>query len=103
METTERKSMLGKFRKDPEPNALDDQIDAVLAEMAKTTISSEEYAKLLRLLERLNALKTEDRPKPISRDQWLAAGVHLGGILIIVGYERVNVITSKAFRHIRTK
>lgn len=50
------------------------------------------------LKERELDLRDEEANKPnrVSADTWAMVGANLAGILLIVGYERVNVIASKA-------
>lgn len=52
----------------------------------------------LKLKEEELALKRVESEKPdrVSADTWAMVGANLAGILLIVGYERVNVIASKA-------
>jgi len=42
------------------------------------------------------------KPKPLSRDTLVLAGANLLGIVLIVGHERANVVTSKAIGFIKT-
>ena len=51
-----------------------------------------------RLREVETALKKSDleRANRVSLDTWATIGGHILGVVIIVGYERANVITSKA-------
>ena len=79
-----------------EDTQLQDAIDRILVQMTQQDPDSEEYSKLLKSLERLNALKPPQRPKGISPDtKWAVIG-NVVVALIIVGYERGNVLTSKA-------
>lgn len=80
-----------------DPSALEEEIHSVLSQMAKTDDkTSETYAKLNDQLKQLHALKeAETSHKRISRDQLLAAGVHLIGIVAIINYERIHVVSSK--------
>lgn len=76
--------------------AIDDQIEAVIIEMKLLGVDSEEYPKLMTLLERLHELKVKERPDPVSRDTMAVIAGNLTGILLIVSYEHVHVMTSKA-------
>lgn len=74
-------------------------IDAVLHEMQAVRKDSDEYATLLKRLETLYNLKkidNDDHPKKLSADTALQVAGSLAGILILVGYERAHVMTSKA-------
>jgi hypothetical protein len=80
-----------------DPSALEEEIHAVLAQMSKNDDKTgEEYTKLNDQLKQLHAMKeSETSHKRISRDQVLAAGVHLVGIVAIINYERIHVVSSK--------
>ena len=81
-----------------EPNMLDDAIERVLTRMQYEEPDSEEYGTLLGRLDRLISIKNAQKSeKPrISADTLVTAGASLLGIILILGYERVNVVTSKA-------
>lgn len=76
---------------------LNKAIEDVLIDMGGFTSETEEYADMLKQLERLYKLKEQDTPKPpISPEVLLTVGANLFGILAILHYEKVNVVTSKA-------
>lgn len=79
-----------------EPNMLDLEIRRVMTDMSIIEHDSEEYKLLLTHLERLMALKTESRRKPLSADSILGAATQILGIVLIVTHEQQHVITSKA-------
>jgi len=99
--TTRRKRMLRDFfTNDEEPTAVDDLIESVLKEMNEYGPSEPEYTPLMEKLERLYALKLDNKPKPVSRDTVIMGAVHLFGILIIVLAEKQHVLSSKAMSQI---
>lgn len=75
-------------------------IDALLEEMSALSGDDPEYAKMADQLTKLYALKEVDHKvtsnKRVSFDTLALIGANLAGILLIVGYERENVMTSKA-------
>jgi hypothetical protein len=75
---------------------LDKAIEDVLIDMGGFTSDQEEYADMLKTLERLYRLKEQDTPPRISPDVALTVGANLLGILMILGYERTQIVTSKA-------
>jgi hypothetical protein len=76
---------------------LDKAIEDIFIDMGGFTSETEEYADMLKKLERLYKLKEQDTPKPvISPEVLLTVGANLFGILAILHYEKVNVVTSKA-------
>jgi len=50
----------------------------------------------LRKVETSLKQKEIDSPNRVALDTWANIGGHILGIVIIIGYERVNVVTSKA-------
>ena len=80
----------------PEKSGLDLAIDNILSEMQGFTADADEYDKMTVQLERLYKLKEIDRPERVSRDTMAVVFGHIFGIAMIVGYERTNILTSKA-------
>lgn len=78
---------------------LEKEIDDILAVMNGEDPSTEFYDKCSRQLERLYRLKSVDKTdrKSIDPNQLLAAGVSIVSILLIMKYEELRVITTKAF------
>ena len=87
------------FMKKPlvEKSGIDQAIDNVLLEMQGFTADEDEYAKMVDQLTKLHALKVMDRtPDRINKDTLIIVLGNLLGIVMIIGYERTNVVTSKA-------
>jgi hypothetical protein len=78
------------------PNPLDTPIAGLIADMQSYSPETKEYATLLAELERLYQLKTEQRRQRVSADTMMIVMGNIVGILIIVSYERGNVMASKA-------
>lgn len=88
------------FKKSINEEKLDAVILEVTEKLSLAQPGTEEYDVLAEQLAKLydiqnNAKKNEDK---ISKDTLLIAGANLAGILTIVNYERLNVVTSKAFQ-----
>lgn len=81
-----------------DPSVLEEEIHRVLAQMAKIDDAADEkYQTLNDQLKQLHAMKeAETSHKRISRDQLLAAVVHLTGIVAVINYERIHVIATNA-------
>jgi hypothetical protein len=81
-----------------DPTALEAEIASVLAQMSEISDKAgEKYKTLNDQLKQLHAMKeAETSHKRISRDQLLAAGVHLVGIAAVVNYERLHAVFTKA-------
>lgn len=93
------------FRRKPNANEqnLEAQINKVLAEMQTVGTDSPKYPAMLETLKELYKLKEvdyADKPKALSTDTVLQVAGSLVGIVIIVGYERAHVLTSKALNHL---
>ncbi len=89
------------FTKKPSANTeLDNAIDRVLFEMQGCTPESKEYAAIVDQLVKLHALKLAESPQKLSPDTKAMIAANLFGIAVIVGYERANVVTSKALSFI---
>lgn len=75
-------------------------IDSLLEEMSDLNGDDPEYAKMADQLTKLYALKEVDHRvesnSRVSMDTLAVVGANLAGILMIVGHERANVVTSKA-------
>lgn len=90
------------FTKKPSSNktGLEDAIDSLLEEMTNLSGDDNEYARMADQLEKLYKLKEVDAKvdaqQRVSPDTWAVVGANLVGILMIVGHERANVVTSKA-------
>jgi len=84
------------IRKPKEPSPLETEIMRLLNEMSETEMESEEYAKLTEQFTKLYKLNAETSRKPVSSDTLALIIANLAGIIVIIGHERANVITTKA-------
>lgn len=75
---------------------LEQEIDSVLDNLSKLEKGSKEYAAIVDNLEKLYKAKGPDTKRCISPDTIAIVAGNLLGILIILGYEKTDVITSKA-------
>lgn len=83
-------------KKPTEKSELEQAISEVLFEMHGFGSESDEYAQQVDQLVKLHSLKECERRQPVSRDTLLLVGGNIVGILLILSYERANVVTSKA-------
>lgn len=79
-----------------EPTNVDKEINRIYKQMADTPPSTDDYAAMLDQLSKLQKLKETETKKQVSPDTWVTAAASIIGILIIVGYEHVHVVGSKA-------
>ena len=90
------------FKKDETASPLDEVIAQTLLELETLSKYDEDYPDLLAQLERLYKLKggEEKRRLTVSGDTLVLAGANILGILLIVGYERANVMRSSAMSQV---
>jgi hypothetical protein len=88
------------LKANPVAIGLDKELNRLLAEMSENDPNSDEYAKLLERIVKLHKLKEDESPGRISADTRAMIFANLVGILIIIGYERANVISSKALNFV---
>lgn len=67
---------------------------AVMSELDPKTAT--EYPEMVKTLDTLYSLRNASKPKPMSADVKATIAANLAGIVLILGHERVGVITSKA-------
>lgn len=88
--------MFGRTPKDDDSELLTPALTRILADMEMYGPESPEYPKLLKRLEKVMKLrKSKDKRWPSADTITLVVG-NLLGILVIVSYEHVHVITTKA-------
>jgi hypothetical protein len=80
-------------RKPREDTALDKAIDEAIRYLDP---NSDDYLDIIEGIERLHKLKETDSARKFSQDTLLTVAGNLAGILLILNYERANVIASKA-------
>jgi hypothetical protein len=78
------------------PTKLDEVIDDVLTQMLSINPSTDGYAKAADQLTKLYKLKESSTPKRVSSDTLAVVLGNLAGIGMILSYERVHIVTSKA-------
>lgn len=75
---------------------LEEVIGAVQDRLLKTDPDTDEFAKTVDQLDKLYKIKHQMRPDRLSKDALAAVVGNLAGIGLILGYERVHVVTTKA-------
>lgn len=75
---------------------LEQELEHALAVLPKYQPDSEEFKKIVTIIEPLYKLVDAKNPSPVSRETLVTVGANLLGILLIIKHEDVNVITSKA-------
>lgn len=82
--------------KNLKPSPLDLTITQALSDMQSLDPGTKEYTAAVASVKTLTQLKEHDAPKKVNPDVLVTAGANLLGILLILHYERINVIGSKA-------
>ncbi len=83
-----------------EKSRLDQAIDTIFDEMSDLRSDEEDYATMVNQLTKLYALKEPESKKRVSPDTLALVAGNLLGIILIVGHERANVVTSKAMQFV---
>jgi hypothetical protein len=74
-----------------------DEIDRLLVELSNTPPGSEEYEIIARNLKELCDARSKKNPRTIDSETVLYAVTNIVGILLVLNYEHLGVISSKAF------
>jgi hypothetical protein len=75
---------------------LTEVIEALMDEMGKVKANSQEYTAMAKNLETLCSAQGKIKTPKVSLDTIITVGGSILGIVIIVGYEKLNVVASKA-------
>jgi len=78
------------------PTALDVAIQTALEKLNDLNPGTKEYSVHLDQIAKLMLFKEKTTPKRVSPDTVAIVAGNLAGILMIVSYERVHIVTSKA-------
>lgn len=75
-----------------------DLIDAANSRLFGLEPDTDEYNKVLDQIERLHKLKSRERDDrfKVSADTLVIVGANLLGIVLILNYEKLDIVTSKA-------
>lgn len=84
------------FKKNTEPKLIELARDELIEKMRQTAPDSEQYTTMVKNLEVLEKAKSHEKDKSISPDVALTVGGNLLGILAVLNFERLGVVTSKA-------
>lgn len=85
-----------KFTKKDKRTNLEKEIDSLLLEMEDKDPDTDEYRNNVKDLETLFKARSYEKQKSVSPDTIAIIAGNLVGILFVLNFERLNVITSKA-------
>lgn len=86
-----------KWLKKNKKMEIEDEIHSVLCNMSTYAPDSEEYSIMSKNLEILAKAKSYQKDRRISKDVVLQVVGALAGTVLVLYFEKANVITSKAF------
>lgn len=75
---------------------LDLVTDRLFAYLTSTSVDTEEYGTVIEHLVKIQKLKEATIPSRLSPDAKATIAANLFGILAVIGYERIHIITTKA-------
>jgi len=85
----------------PQTSSLNAEIERVLQYMETIDPSEGNYDDVVNSLSKLHALKVAETKKRISPDTWLTVGAHLVGIVLVLQYERTQIIPRTAMTFVQ--
>lgn len=87
-----------KINKRDRRTNLEKQIDRLVNELSHMEVTDEAYSKKLGIVERLEELRGDQQKakQSISPDTIAIVAGNLLGIILILNYEKIGVVTSKA-------
>ena len=89
------------FQKRAANAELQEAIDRLLVHMKNSDPNTPEYATLVSRLTELNAIKAANAKNALSKDTIATIAANLAGIWLILHYERVNLVGSKALTFVQ--
>lgn len=86
------------MRKAKEPTWLDEELQRAQRRLSETDFGAEDYANCLAYVERLREMQIKEKSDHVSKEIWATIGANLLGIVLIIGHERVHVVSANALR-----
>lgn len=80
--------------------SIDDEIKRLLTDMEGMDVSSKEYAAATKNLTELVSAENSKNRSKVSPDMIVSAVTNIAGILLILNYERLDIVTSKAINFV---
>ena len=80
------------------------EFERLLEELGKMEPDSSEYKSMFSIMERLaNIIQERRKERSIKPEVWVPAVTSIASILLVLNYEKLGVITGKAFNMIKFK
>lgn len=80
--------------------SLDKEIDKLVLELETHEPTSTEFGTIVERLSKLHKIQEDRKPESINPNTVLTIGANLAGILMIINYEHLGVISTKAMSFI---
>lgn len=80
---------------------LESEINGLLASLKTMKPDNPSYPKTLKAIKKLKELRDEESPTRVSPDTLAIVLGNLAGVLLIVTYEKHNIVTSKALTFVQ--
>ena len=84
------------FNRPVKTDPLDEAIACALSELVGHEAHDDDYAKIVKQISKLNAIKEKDKTDRLSKDTIALVLGNIVGILLITNHEQLHVVTSKA-------
>ena len=78
-------------------NLIDEEMKRLLEALSDTGADTPEYQDLLKTMKKLSELRTKNYARLVKPADVIKGGVSILSILLILNYEKLGIITSKAF------
>lgn len=91
------------FNKNTETVGIDKVIEIATKELENHDVGSEEYVRVMDQLERLYKMKASvfTAPNRVSADTWVSNIGSLAGIALIINFERLHALGTKALGFVK--
>ena len=85
------------FTKKDKRTNLEKEIEAVITYMSALAPDSVEYTTIVTNLEKLCKARDDEKSREVKPDTYWIVGGNIVGIVLVLCYEKIDIITSKAF------
>lgn len=89
------------FKRPPSDAKLEAALDRVLLLMEGTEPGTSEYKELVNQLSDLHALKVNNTKTRVSNDTLATIAANIAGIILILNFERTQIVTTKAMAFVQ--
>jgi len=87
--------------KNPFRTQFDTEIDRVIEIMSKMNPALKEYKDVAEAVKLLSEARSKKNAFPLDPDVLVSAGLNLIGVILILQYENLHVVTSRAMNYLK--